>query len=555
MALNKKLAWVYGLTALVNITPHYFINANAEEAAEAPQAETPASEERGGQEAMREQRIDVMEYQIEGNSVLDVEDIEKAVQPFLGPSRTVADIEQARDSLEQAYRKKGYETVGIGIPDQDVRSGIVRFSVTELRVGQLRVTGADYYSPNRIKERVPSLAEGVVPRYDLVAKDIGSVNNARDRTITPSLRAGTAPGTVDVDLEVEDRVPFHGSFEINDRYTSQTERLRAVASLSYANLFQLDHSINIQAQVAPEAPSESMVFSASYLAPIPDSNFSIVAYGVYSDSDVAAVGGIDVLGKGKIFGLRGVLSLPSSGMFSHQILAGIDYKDFKEDLLLGSDSATTPISYMPLSLTYSLSSLDKTGVLEASTSLNWGTRLLGSSNDEFAFKRYGARANFIYLRADAKRTQKLPSDFKAIISVSGQISDQPLISNEGFSIGGYDNVRGYTESQAIGDLGLQASVQLETPSIDKWFGEAVNEWRFFVFGDWGHVRIKDALPDIDGNVVNRITLMSTGVGTQLKAFDHFNGLLYVARPLKDRKSVDLDIGDDLRLGFRVWAEF
>lgn len=503
-----------------------------------------------------QRRIDVFEYRIDGNTVLSAADIETAVQPFLGPQRTVEEIQQARTALEQKYRTKGYETVAVEIPEQDVRIGVVRFNVVELSVGRLRVTGAKYYSPDLIRARVPSLAEGVVPRYDLVSKDIAAINNARDRTITPTLRAGTTPGTVDVDLEVEDHAPMHGSVEVNDRYSTQTSRLRAVASVSYANLWQRDHSLSLQVQATPEDLKESFLVSASYLAPLPGTRASLVVYGMHSDSDVAAVSGIDVLGKGDILGLRAVMPLPGGGQsFTHSILAGLDYKSFKEDLILGADKAATPIDYIPMTVEYSMSALGWAGSTEFRTGLTWGTRGLASTNDEFARKRDEARANFMYLRADLTRTQKLPKDFLGILSLSAQLADEPLISNEGFSIGGFDSVRGYAESQSLGDSGIRASLQFETPSLSGRFGPAFNEWRVFAFGDWGRVYIENPLADIDGVVTDRIELASVGLGTRLRMFDNYNAMLLVAKPLKDEDELDLDISDEYRAQFRVWAEF
>lgn len=516
----------------------------------------PPTEQPSAEPAPEQRRVDVFEYRIDGNTVLSAADIETAVQPFLGPQRLVAEIQQARTALEQKYRSKGYETVAVEIPEQDVRTGVVRFNVVELSVGRLRVTGSKYYSPDLIRERVPSLAEGTVPRYDLVSKDIAAINNARDRTITPTLRAGTTPGTVDVDLEVEDHAPMHGSVEVNDRYSTQTSRLRAVASMSYANLWQRDHSLSLQVQATPEDLKESFLVSASYLAPLPGTRASLVVYGMHSDSDVAAVGGIDVLGKGDILGVRAVLPLPGGGQtFTHSVLAGLDYKNFKEDLILGADKAATPIDYIPMTVEYSMSALAWAGSTDFRTGLTWGTRGLASTNDEFARKRDEARANFIYLRADLTRTQKLPKDFLGILSLSAQLADEPLISNEGFSIGGLDSVRGYAESQSLGDSGIRASLQLETPSLSGRFGASFNEWRVFAFGDWGRVYIENPLADVDGVITDRIELASVGLGTRLRMFDNYNAMLLIAKPLKDEEQLDLDISDEYRAQFRVWAEF
>src|SRR5262245_55078889 len=87
--------------------------------------------------------FDVMEYRVLGNTVLAARDIESAVYPFLGPAKSLDDVEQARLALENAYRSAGRGTVFVDIPEQDVgEDGVIRLRVTEGRLNTVRVTGA-----------------------------------------------------------------------------------------------------------------------------------------------------------------------------------------------------------------------------------------------------------------------------------------------------------------------------------------------------------------------------------------------------------------------------
>ncbi|MBT9460141.1 MAG: hypothetical protein IV084_00590, partial [Rugosibacter sp.] len=58
-------------------------------------------------------RFDVFEYLIEGNTVLDAAAIERAVYPFLGPQRSLQDVDHARAALEKEYQEQGYLTVSV----------------------------------------------------------------------------------------------------------------------------------------------------------------------------------------------------------------------------------------------------------------------------------------------------------------------------------------------------------------------------------------------------------------------------------------------------------
>ena len=116
----------------------------------------------------------------------------------------------------------------------------------EGKVGRLRVNGARWFLPSRIKSEVPSVAEGSVPNLNQVGKEIVAVNRLADRRVTPELRPGIEPGTVDIDLNVEDKLPLHGSIELNNRYSADTTALRLNGALSYGNLFQKGHTAGAQ---------------------------------------------------------------------------------------------------------------------------------------------------------------------------------------------------------------------------------------------------------------------------------------------------------------------
>ncbi|MEQ8659511.1 MAG: POTRA domain-containing protein, partial [Gammaproteobacteria bacterium] len=247
-------------------------------------------------------RFDVWEYQVEGNTLLEATQIERAVYPFLGPERTIDDVEDARTALEKVYREAGYGTVLVDIPEQDVVGGVVRLAIVQGRVSRLKISGSRYFSLGRIRAQIPSLAEGSVPHLPAVQKELARVNQASpDRTITPVLRPGRTPGTLEVELKVDDELPVHASLELNDRFTQNTERLRLNAEVRYGNLWQREHAITAAYQVAPQNRDNVEVFSSTYSFRLPDSDKVITLYGVKTSSDVAAIGTLGVVGDG-IFG-------------------------------------------------------------------------------------------------------------------------------------------------------------------------------------------------------------------------------------------------------------
>jgi hemolysin activation/secretion protein len=511
-------------------------------------------------EAKQEQKIEekkveknpsfnVFEFKVDGNTVLDKGKIEEAVYPFLGETKTIEDVEKARLALEKKYQDAGYLTVSVSIPQQEVDSGVVKLLVTEGTVERLRVTDSKYTSLAEVKSRVTEFEEGKVPHFPTAQQQLTTVNRGQNRQVTPVLRAGKSPGKVEVDLKVQDKLPLHGSLELNDKYSPNTTETRLNGSLRYENLWQKDHSIGISFQVSPEDLNEVKVVSSTYVIPRMNGDY-FAAYGVISKSDIAAVGDVNVIGNGYIAGARYIHPLPLVENYYHSLTAGVDYKDFKESVsLLGSDGFKTPISYTAFSLGYDGTYQAESSQTQMNLTLNLAPRGLGNKEQEFAEKRYLAKPNYAYIRADLKHTQKLPYDWSLQARLSGQLANAPLISAEQFTIGGVDSVRGYLESSALGDNGVSGTLELRTPPLMKYIKtDLFKEFYAYSFIDAGYVSIYDALPKQDKNS----DLLSAGLGVKLKAAKGLFTNLDYAHALRD--SGDVKSGDD-RLHFKVGYEW
>ena len=466
----------------------------------------------------QETSFDVFEYRVEGTTLLPVILVEQAVYPHLGERKTLADVEQAREALEKAYHGAGYLTVLVSIPQQKVGGGVVRLAVTEAPVNRLRVVESRYFSLGEIKAAAPELAEGKVPHFPQMQKELAALNRSADRKITPVLRPGKTPGTVEVDLKVKDELPLHGNVELNDRYSQDTTRTRLTASLRWDNLWQKQHGLGITLQTAPENPDESRVFSASYTWPLTSGNY-LALYGVKSDSDVAAVGTLNVVGNGTLFGARYIAPLRSrrDGFF-HTATLGVDYKDFDQSVaLIGGGDFNTPITYLPFTLGWDGTWLGQhesgqRHTTKLGVAFNFHLRGLVADEEEFADKRFKGRANYAYLRGTASHSESWANGWGAEVRGSWQLAAQPLISNEQFAIGGVDTVRGYHESAALGESGLALSVEARTPNFAHRVGDRVNELYALAFLDGGEVRVRESITADD-----RFTLAGTGIGLRLRS--------------------------------------
>jgi hemolysin activation/secretion protein len=503
--------------------------------------------------AAADTRFTVLEYRVLGNTVLPPRDIERALYPHLGESKTIADVEEVRRTLERLYKDHGYGTVFVDIPEQSVQSGIVRLNVTEGRLDRVRISGARYFSNGRIRERLAALAPGEVIKLPELQQQLGQVNQqSRDRVVTPVLKAGQAPGTVDVDLKVRDTLPLHGSVELNDRYSADTTRTRADFSVSYDNLFQRFHSLSLQYQTSPQATDETRVVAATYIAPLAGSGNTLVLYAVDTNSDFAVVstgGDLAVIGAGRIYGARYLVPLRSTRSYFQSLTLGADYKDFADNIVLPDGTTdTTPIQYFAWTVAYSGTRNAEHSNTSFAIAANFGLRGVVNDGSDFDFKRFRSKANFFYLRADVNHSVELWRHSSLYLRLAGQWSADPLISNEEFAVGGADGVRGYPESAQLGDSGLNGTIELRAPSAHAWLGKWAQRLTFFAFCDAAHLRqIEQRIENGTAFDVG-VNLASAGVGMRFDGLHGMHAALDWAYPLDDLGEITRG---DSRLHFLV----
>lgn len=509
-------------------------------------------------------RFFIAAFDVLGATTLDQNVIEEVVYPHLGPDRTTADVEAARKAVQDAYAERGFESVQVDVlpqPEEQFAQGIIAIQVTEAPVGKVAVAGAKHHSMTLVRKQIPSLAEGKPLNVKQLQTELASANQFPDRTINPSFKAGATPGTIDVDLDVQDSLPLHGSIELNNDSSPSTRPLRLNASLRYTNMWGLGHTVSGSYISAPQDRKQSEVFSGSYTAPLLGSRWTLLLYGYKSNSNVAAQGGVSVLGNGYQIGTRAIYRLPGDKLFQ-SVTLGFDYKHFDQDTrVAGQIAAKTPIEYLPLYAGYSLSSGGDKSTLDLTVSATAGFRVfknircfdVGSSTtciptDQFKNKDFDSSENFVRGNIELDYRRTLPKDFVAALKFYGQIADSHLVTNEQFAIGGLSSVRGYYSAESVGDIGYAVSLELNSPSLAPYLPKFVDELRLFGFVENGQIRLIDPLPD----VTRHEALLSVGGGARLRLFNRLSGEVSVGVPLWNGSATRKN---DVRTTFTAKGEF
>jgi hemolysin activation/secretion protein len=276
-----------------------------------------------------EPRFDILAFSVSGNTVLSAGEIERTVYPFLGENKTIADAERARVALERAYQQRGFLSVAVQLPPQTAADNELSLLVVETQIGQRRITGAVYNLPSLIAAATPSLTPGTVPDFNELQADLARVQGKADLQVTPVLVAAQDPGKLDVELKVADQLALHGTIELNNKHTFNTDPGKVEAGLHYDNLFQRQHALGVNWLLPIHGTGRGSTWVFSHGAPLVDGRLSTTL--VVSDSSTpTSLGGATVT-QGETIGSR--YRQPLGGAepgFGHGWTVGGEFKNNRD---------------------------------------------------------------------------------------------------------------------------------------------------------------------------------------------------------------------------------
>ncbi|HTI98644.1 MAG TPA: POTRA domain-containing protein [Dongiaceae bacterium] len=240
--LVSGISYVYpndGTMLTTNLTPELLASTTATNAPE--RAATNAGP-----------RFVVKAYEIKGDTLLSTDTLMAIFAKHTGTNVGVADIVKASSELQMEYRDRGYPTVNVTLPPQQITNGFVKIQVFEGRLASILVEHNRYFSSNNVMRALPSLHTNELLRSPIFQAEVDRANANQDRQIYPQIAPGPVENTSTLILEVKDRLPLHGKVELNNQASPGTPDLRINTSAAYNNLWQHEHSLGVQYSFSPE---------------------------------------------------------------------------------------------------------------------------------------------------------------------------------------------------------------------------------------------------------------------------------------------------------------
>ncbi len=441
--------------------------------------------------------VTVKAYTVTGNTLLPAATIDAALAPYLG-DRSLDELRQAALVVQGLYRDAGYGAVVAFLPEQTATGGQVLITVLEGKLSKITVTGQQRHSEANVRASLPGLRLGETPKVREIDAQIQLANENPGKTVDVLLQPGGSAGTVEALVEVNEQAASRWTLGLDNTGNENTGRLRASVGFQRSSLWDLDHVLSMQYQMAPEKPSSVAVLSANYRVPLYNLGMALDAYAAYSDVDGGttgtAAGPLQFTGKGRIAGLRLSRYLPRVGEIDQRVVVGLDHRDYINNCaILGLPAgacggAGESVSVQPVSVEYIVQKGGE-NAFGASIGLQHNLQIGGghSSDANFQLVRPGAQPRYTLVRLSFYRQFPVAEQWQMQARVVGQLSPHGLVSGEQFGIGGGASVRGYEERELTGDSGASASIELRSPELAALVGLGQGSLRAIGFFDAGWV--------------------------------------------------------------------
>ncbi|MFM7603215.1 MAG: ShlB/FhaC/HecB family hemolysin secretion/activation protein [Pseudanabaena sp.] len=406
------------------------------------------------------QAIVVQKVEVIGSTILTSAELATISKSLEGQQVTSEQIQQAAQSITQIYANRGYLTSQAVVDPQKVVDGIVTIQVIEGRVEKIEILGLTHTNPEYVRSRI-ALGTGT-PLNTAKLEDQLRLLRADPifSDIEASLKAGSQADSSILVVTVKEANQFGGFASIDNFSPPAVGSERYGGGLFFRNLS--GNGDTFTASYYGTTTGGSNQYDLSYSIPLNPMNGTLSLR--YSPSNYRITQSpfdiLNIRGNNNLFDLTFRQPLVRTNIEEFALSLGYSYQkgqtfafnDLATPFGIGPEAdGTTRTSVIKFGQDYTLRDLFGAWSLRSQFSL--GTGLFGSTNVATP------SGSFFSWLGQVQRVQSLGTDSLLIGALDLQLSADPLLSSQQFTIGGGQSLRGFRQNARTGDNGIRFSLE------------------------------------------------------------------------------------------------
>jgi hemolysin activation/secretion protein len=481
------------------------------------------------------QAIAVKKVEIIGSTILTSAEITAIAKTGEGQQVTPEQIEKIAQSITQIYADRGYITSQAVVDTEKTANGIVTIKVIEGRIEKIEIVGLKNTNPDYVRSRL-ELGSGT-PLNTAKLEDQLRLLRADPifSDIEASLKSGSQPDSSILVVTVKEANQFGGFASIDNFSPPAVGSERYGGGLFFRNLS--GNGDTLAASYYGTTTGGSNQYDLSYNIPLNPMNGTLSLR--YSPSNYritqAPFDVLNIRGNSNLFDLNFRQPLIRSSVEEFALSIGYSYQrgqtfafnNLATPFGIGPEpDGTTRTSVIKFGQDYTLR--DLAGAWSLRSQFSIGTGLFGSTNVTTP------SGSFLSWLGQVQRVQSLGTDSLLIGALDLQLSADPLLSSQQFTIGGGQSLRGFRQNARTGDNGIRFSLENRLVALRNDLGATLLQVIPFLDAGaiWNHPNNPNTLP-------NQSFLAGGGVGLLFTPLERLNMRLDYAIPfvnLSDRGS-------------------
>jgi len=423
-------------------------------------------------------KIEVKEFQFDGNRVFSDEELTKLTQPYENKVLSPEELQEVKNKITAYYIQKGYVNSGAIIPDQKITDGILIIKIIEGVLVQVEATGNKRLRTAYIEDRLRYQDNEALELEELQDRLQMLQQNPLFERIQAELGPGVKLGEGILKIHVDEAPPLQLQFHFNNHRSPSVGAYRGEIEGWYRNLtgiFGEKSGFGDTLYLRYGLTEGLNDFTVKYDFPLNSSDSTVSLHVERSDSEVveAPFNQLDVESEADTYAItfRHPLYQEPEGYFDLSLRLE---KRRSKTFLLGQPFSFSPgvrdgVSDLSV-IRFSQDWLKRSSVqvIAARSSFNFGIDALDSTvNDDGSpdSKFFSLLGQFQYVRRLNFFESERFSRSQIIFRTDFQLANQDLLPLEKLSIGGASTVRGYRENVLTRDSGLISSLEWRVPMM------------------------------------------------------------------------------------------
>ena len=415
----------------------------AEEKLKPPPPEVPEIErEEEKEEEIAPVTFFIQRIKLIGYESLTLDEFQPLLEQYENREVSLEELHKLSKEIQRLYLSYGIIAACL-IPPQEIKQETVTLLIVETKMGDLKIANHKYFKKRRLSYYW-QIDPGQILRYDAMSRSLQLMNKNPDRKVKATLHAGTKPKTTDILLEVNTHFPLRATSAFDNEGTTFTGKKKTGIGLRHNNFLGFDDSLltgyllgsdfsglYVYHLLPISAAGTSLMYGYSYSKSFPKKEFE--AFNIDSRARNASVFiRQDIFKKEKYLG---------------QLQFGIEANDKSTkalDLTLNRDRLRV------LRLGGDLIKKDVGAITSIECEFSQGINLFGARRKNMLSSRQ-AKNTFSKFTTALLHRKALPANLQVNITFKSQLSFTKLASQEEFSLGGIDSIRGYPSGDYLGD--------------------------------------------------------------------------------------------------------